>query len=560
MSKNALIKILVVLIVFGLAVWYLYPTVILYGKPPDVRTEYLLKNPDILKKVLNVGLDLQGGMRLVLEIDRSTLDKDAQKDVLDRAYTVIENRINGLGVAEPTIQKQGSDRIIVELPGLRDETAAKRVIGSTAQLEFNLLREPAELQRAIKVIDDVLAGKKTEDATAVDSMDSTAQKRAAETEKARQLFEGAEEEETKDSLGAGEKKKLLSFSEHLIALGSQIGVRDRNRAVIDEILSRRDVREGLERAGLGGSTFLWGHETQKQGNSVFRPLYYVKSRAELRGDIIKDARAQIAQGGMDAGQWEVNLEMNREGARKFSRITGANVGKFLAIVLDSTVYSAPQIREKIPYGRAQISGSFTAEEAKGLAIVLRAGALPAPVTIIEKLTVGPSLGQDSIRKGVFASLVAFVVIVLFMVIYYKLSGVFADIALLFNLVLVMAAMAAVNATLTLPGIGGLILNIGMAVDANVLIFERIREELRLGKTPRSAIDAGYSRAFVTIMDSNITTLITAFILLWVGTGPLKGFAITLIFGIIASLFTALFVTRLFQDAAVGSSARKRISI
>jgi protein-export membrane protein SecD len=559
MNKNAVLKIVAVCAIFALAVWYLYPSFVYYAKPPDQRNEYVKKHPDIIKKVFNLGLDLQGGMRLVMEIDRSALDKDAQRDVLDRAYTVIENRINGLGVAEPTIQKQGTERIIVELPGLRDETVAKRVIGSTAQLEFNLLREPAELQRAIQIIDDILVGKKTSDSAAVDSSDTTAMKLAEEQKKAQQLFEGATEEEGGDTAGIVEKE-TRSFSDNLVAIGSQVGVPEKNIMIVRDILTRTDVREALSRAGFGGSSFLWGNKSEKHGNSVFRPLYYVKSRAELRGDIIKDARAAIAQGGIDAGQWEVSLELNREGARKFSRITGANVGKFLAIVLDSTVYSAPQIREKIPYGRAQITGRFTAEEAKGLSVVLRAGALPAPVSIIEKLTVGPSLGQGSIVKGLNAAIVSFVVIVLFMAIYYKLSGVFADIALLFNLVLVMAAMAAVNATLTLPGIGGIILNIGMAVDANVLIFERIREELSLGKTPRSAIDAGYARAFVTIMDANITTLITAFILLWVGTGAIKGFAVTLIFGIIASLFTALFVTRIFQEAVVNTRRKSAIYI
>jgi protein-export membrane protein SecD len=559
MNKN-IIKICIIAAIAGLAVWYLFPSVMYYSKSTEQRTRHIGENPDIIKKVLNLGLDLQGGMRLVLEIDRSSLDKDAQKDVQDRAFTVIENRINGLGVAEPSIQKQGTERIVVELPGLRDEAAAKRVIGSTAQLEFNLLREPSELQHAIKVIDDLLAGKKSADTSADVAADSATTALAAEKEKARQLFESGTEDTTDTSAIAEGEEKVESLSEYLVGLGSQVGVLDKNRQKVKDILDRQDVRAALERAGLGGSTFLWGHDTEKQGNSVFHLLYYVKSRAELKGDIIKDAQATIAQGGMDAGQWEVNLEMNREGSRKFSRITGANTSKFLAIVLDSTVYSAPQIREKIPYGRAQISGNFTADDSRGLAVVLRAGALPAPVKIIEKLTVGPSLGQDSIRKGVFASLLALVAIMVFMAFYYKTSGIFADIALLFNLVIVMACMAAVNATLTLPGIGALVLNIGMAVDANVLIFERIREELALGKTPRSAINAGYARAFITIMDSNITTLLTGFILLWVGSGPIKGFAITLIFGIVASVFCACYFTRILQDMAMELGNKNKVSI
>ncbi|MBD3390806.1 MAG: protein translocase subunit SecD [Chitinivibrionales bacterium] len=558
MKKNTPISILVIIAVAALAVWYLYPSFLFYAKDPQTRREYSRENPDILKKVVNLGLDLQGGMRLVLEIDRAQLDKEAGRDVLDRAYTIIENRINGLGVAEPTIQKQGRERLIVELPGLSDKDAAKRVIGSTAQLEFNLVREPGDLQRAIQVIDNALAGKagKDDDTAAVDS---AAEKLAEEEEKARALFEAGVEEEAADTVGAGDED-IVSFSEHLVAIGSQVGVLERNKAKVSDILARKDVQEALERTGMGGSTFLWGHELEKQGNSAFRPLYYVKSRAELRGDIIKDAQAAIAQGGMEAGQWEVNLELNRDGARKFSRVTGANVGKFLAIVLDSTVYSAPQIRQKIPHGRAQITGNFPAQEAKGLAIVLRAGALPAPVNIIEERTVGPSLGQDSIATGLKACIIGFVIVVVFMLIYYRMSGAIADAALFLNILFVLALMASVNATLTLPGIAGLILIIGMAVDANVIIFERIREELAIGKTVRSAIDAGYSRAFLTIMDANVTTLIVVLILLWIGTGPIKGFAITMIFGILVSLFTALFVTRVIFNLVTGSRAPEKLSI
>jgi preprotein translocase subunit SecD len=407
------------------------------------------------------------------------------------------------------------------------------------------------------VIDNALAGKKGIEDTA--ASDSAQEEIAEQEEKARQLFEGAEEGAEHDTSAVAERE-VTSFSEYLVGLGSQIGALERNKGKVSDILVRKDVHEALERAGLGGSTFLWGHEVEKRGTSVFRPLFYVKSRAELRGDIIKDAQASIARGGLEAGQWEVNLELNAQGARKFSRVTGANVGKFLAIVLDSTVYSAPTIRQKIPHGRAQITGSFTAEDAKGLAIVLRAGALPAPVKIIEERTVGPSLGQDSIAKGLQASILGFIIVVLFMAFYYKLSGIIADAALFLNIVFVLALMASVNATLTLPGLAGLILTIGMSVDANVIIFERIREELAVGKTVRSAIDAGYSRAMLTILDANITTLITAGILYMVGTGPIKGFAVTLSFGIIASMFTAILVTRVIFNLITGSRNMKSLSI
>ncbi|MBN1308508.1 MAG: protein translocase subunit SecD [Chitinispirillaceae bacterium] len=561
MKKNNPLMILLILAAVALTIYFLVPSFIFYSKSQHEREIYVQQNPRIFKKILNLGLDLQGGMRLVLEIDRSNLEKEAQKDVQDRAYTIIENRINALGVAEPIIQKQGKDRIIVELPGLKDEAAAKSVIGRTAQLEFKLLREPAQLERAITVIDNELSGKKEAEQDSAAMEDSTEQKAQEGQKLAEQLFEGTEAAADTDSVSAGEelidkKDKITSFKDLLVQIGDQIGVKIDNVPRVQSIFIRDDVRHALERAGLGANSFLWGHDTTKIEGALYRVLYYVKSAPEMRGDVIKDARASIDQSGMHAGGAKVDMEMNAKGARRFSSVTAANVNKFLAIVLDSTIYSAPRIIQKIPLGRAEITGSFTMEEAKNLAIVLRAGALPAPVTIIEERTVGPSLGQDSIDKGIFAGIVGVLVVFVFMIVYYRLSGVIALIALILNISVVLAVMTGVHATLTLPGIAGIILLVGMGVDANVLIFERIREELRVGKTVRSAIDAGYERAFVTIMDSNLTTLITAFILFWKGTGPIRGFAITLIFGIISSLFTALLVSRILMNVFTAQRANK----
>jgi protein-export membrane protein SecD len=487
-------------------------------------------------------------MRIVLEVDRSNLPKEATGDLLDRAYTVIENRINGLGVAEPSIQKQGRDRIIVELPGFRDEGAASRVIGSTAQLEFNLLRDPADLDKAIKVIDNVLKGQKVTDTSA--QADTNTQKKKEAQVKAQNLFGG--KDQAKDSAAASdslaaESDKSYSFSDLLSGIGEQLGVLESNKAKVDGILHRKDVLTSLEHSGLGGSNFLWGHETRVVNAAIYRMLYYVKAHPEMRGDAIKDARGSIDRSGFSAGAAIVELEMNNKGARTFARVTGANVGKYMAIVLDSTVYSAPVIRSKIPSGRAQIEGSFTMEEAKNLAVVLKAGALPAPVKIMEQRTVGPSLGQDSIRDCIYAAFIGTLLVFIFMMIYYKMSGLYAVSALILNLIFVLAAMSMVNATLTIPGIAGLVLNLAVAVDANVLICERIREELHLGKTVRSAIDIGYKRVFVVIMDSNLTMLIKAAILLWIGTGPIKGFAVTLMFGLIISMFTSLFVTHIMYN-------------
>lgn len=563
MKKNSPLSILLVLVAVALAVYFLVPSVMYYSKTPQQREVYVQNHPRIFSKIVNLGLDLQGGMRLVLEIDRSNLGKDAQKDVLDRAYTIIENRINALGVAEPVIQKQGKDRIIVELPGLKDEAMAKDVVGRTAQLEFKLLREPAQLERAINVIDNVLAGKKEKTDDSASAEDSVALKAEEKQKLAEKLFDGADKDDTigalvTDSSGGALKKNTAvgSMKEFLVQMGDQVGVKADNVPRIHAILGRTDVRQALDRAGLGGNSFLWGHDTTKIEANPYRVLYYVKSSPEMRGDVIKDARASIDQSGMRAGGAKVDIEMNPKGARRFSSVTAANVNKFLAIVLDSTVYSAPRIIQKIPLGRAEVTGHFTMAESKNLAIVLRAGALPAPVTIVEERTVGPSLGQDSISKGLFAGLVGAIVVFIFMIMYYRLSGVVALIALALNIISVLAIMAGVHATLTLPGIAGIILLIGMGVDANVIILERIREELSLGKTVRSAVDSGYATAFVTVMDSNLTTLITAFILFWKGTGPIRGFAIILIFGIITSLFTALFVSRLFMNVLASKNNNK----
>lgn len=565
MKKNSPIGILIVLAAVAVAIYFLIPSFNYYSKSPEKREEYVRQNPAILKKILNLGLDLQGGMRLVLEVDRSNLQKGEDKDLLDRAYTVIENRVNALGVAEPSIQKQGNDRIIVELPGLKDEAAAKGVIGRTAQLQFNLLRDPVQLENALNVIDNVITGKAQKasplDTTA--SKDSAIIKQKEQQNLAERLFKGTETDTMKDAADTAKKSasatdifQPTTFKGLLTVLGDQVGVKDDNIPRVKEILAREDVRLALENAGLGGNAFLWSHDTSMIQGGIYRVLYYVKASPEMRGDIIKDARATIDQGGVQVGNAKVDLEMNTKGAHKFSSVTAANVNKFLAIVLDSTVYSAPRIIQKISGGRAEITGSFTMIEAKNLAIVLRAGALPAPVRVIEERTVGPSLGFDSINQSFKAGIIGTALVILFMLFYYRISGIVSIIALIINIVGVLAAMAAINATLTLPGIAGIILQVGMGVDASVLILERIREELRLGKTVRSAIDAGFERAFTTILDSNLTTIVTALLLLWKGTGPIRGFSVTLILGLLISLFTALYVTRILMNIFFQKNANK----
>jgi SecD/SecF fusion protein len=564
MDRKTTIRLLVVIASIILMVVFLYPSFIYYSQPLPQREEYVKTHPDILKKIVNLGLDLQGGMRLVLEIDRTNIDKTQDKDPLDRAFTVIENRINGLGVAEPSIQKQGKDRIIVELPGLKDEKRAKDIIGQTAQLEFMLLRDPVQLEQAINVIDKVIAGKALRDSALTGAVDTAAQKAKAQQALAEKLFKGEEKDtsmksDTADS-AAMEEEEAASFKDLLVGMEGQIAVRMDNVGRVNDIIARKEVREALDRIGLGNNKFLWGHDTVRaQGGMLHRSLYYVKGTPEMRGDAIKDARGSMDQNAMRGGGAKVDLEMNSRGAKRFSAVTAVNVNKFLAIVLDSTVYSAPRIIQKISGGRAEITGNFSITEANNLAVVLRAGALPAPVRIIEERTVGPSLGQDSIRKSVLAGLVGGILVIFFILVYYQLAGVIAVFTIIFNILGVLAVMAALNATLTLPGIAGILLQIGMGVDANVLIYERIREELRAGKTVRASIKAGFERAFVTIVDSNLTTIATALILFWKGTGAIKGFALTLTFGLIVSLYLALFVTKVLLDI-VFAKAKEKMSI
>ena len=310
-----------------------------------------------------------------------------------------------------------------------------------------------------------------------------------------------------------------------------------NQANVASALERGRAPEGLQ-------LLYQVNRDSQTGEVLERTPLLVKREAALTGDNLTDARVEI---GDRFNQSYVAIAFDSVGGDAFDRLTAANVGRRLAIVLDGVIYSAPVIQERISQGRAQITGSFTLEEATDLAIALRAGALPAPVEVLEERNVGPSLGADSVRQGLISIIVGFVLVLIFMGVYYKLSGAVAIMALLFNLLILMGALGFFGATLTLPGIAGIVLTVGMAVDANVLIFERIREELRLGKTIRSAIDSGYGKAFLTILDANVTTLIAALVLLQFGTGPIKGFAVTLSIGIVASMFTAIFVTRFVYD-------------
>jgi len=406
---------------------------------------------------IKLGLDLQGGMHLVLRVDTSKLSDKAKEDAATRAMEIIRNRIDQFGVAEPSIQMQGGERIVVQLPGVTDRERALALIGKTALLEFKLVSDDKEKLK------EALAGKVPD-----------------------------------------------GFK-----------------------LYKSDEEEG------GTSQYLLYNETLLTGKTIT--------------NAVVDFESQF-------NEPVVALEFNAEGAKIFSDVTGAYVGQRLAIVLDDKVQSAPVINEKIPSGRAQISGRFNFDTASDLAIALRAGALPAPIIVEEERSVGPSLGKDSVQQGIQATLWGFAVVVVFMALYYLFAGVVAALALFLNILIILAALSYFHATLTLPGIAGIVLTIGMAVDANVLIFERIREERLLNKPIAASLAAGYKKAFVTILDSNLTTLITAIILYYMGTGPVRGFALTLGVGILASMFTGIFVTHTVFDLILAKGGLKNLSM
>ncbi len=497
------------------------------------------------------------------------LKKEAE-DAVDRTLEVLRNRVDQFGVSEPVLTKQGSNRIIIELAGIQSIQRARNIISSTALLEFKLV-QPAEMVWAVlDDIDRVMRAKqraaKGADTTDVEKKATEEAPKAKETEVSLDYLFGQTQE--KGTAQQAEEKVVIDentfsdrpFSALLRQLQNRnfIAVPMQNVYAVQRILQLPEVKAVIP----ADAEFLFGNAPITLGQEQFQRLYLVKKEPELLGEMLSDASVQVSTGStsLSAGAPYVSMELNSEGAKIFSKVTGMNVGRELAIVLDGKVASAPVIQTKITTGSAMIEGTFTMEEAKDLALILRAGALPAPLYPITENTVGPSLGQDSIQKGQFSALLGFILVVLYMIFYYRWSGLIADFALLFNVVFILAVMAAFHATLTLPGIAGIILTLGMAVDANVLIFERIREELRSGKTIRAAIDAGYGRAFVTILDANITTLISAVVLYSFGTGPIKGFALTLSIGIVVSMFTAIFVTRLVYDYVTSRFAIKKLSI
>ena len=463
------------------------------------------------------------------QIQSKLLQQEA--DAVTRAIEIMRNRVDQYGVSEPSIQKQGSRRIVIQLPGVAREEEAKKLLQAGALLEFKFLKEPDVAIPILKKIDEALAG--------ANKIDSLNQKKI-ETAKADTSKKKLTEEQF------AKEHPFFAVARLLDAQGriADTFVKEKDKDKINAFLLNPEVRKVLP----DNVEFIYYSKPERgqDGENYYR-MYLVNREAELTGGVITDAQSNIDP---QTSAPEVTMQMNSEGAREWARITGSNIGKRCAIVLDGVVYSAPKIESKIPNGSSRITGSANLDEAKLLEIVLKAGALPAPVDILEQRTVGPSLGQDSIRQGFNSSMIGFVLIGIFMAFYYKVGGSFSAVALFVTILNLLGILAGFGATLTLPGIGGIVLTMGMAVDANVIIYERIREELASGKTVKAAVESGFKLSFPPIFDSHITSFITGLILYQFGSGPVQGFALTLMIGLIVSLFSQLVIVRVILDYMV----------
>ena len=592
-----MLRILSILFIFGLGIYALLPS-IRYQLLSDDAKNNLSKDELAYfeSKSIKQGLDLKGGIYIVLEVDLpqlvNTLAKNKDKnfdkfldelseeyknsstdfftlfeekalekdlklpryfisygktkdqiieqlnlqsaDSINRIIEIIQNRVDQFGVSEPTIQKQGNNRVIVELAGVQDSERARDLLQSTALLELMIVKDIESTNTIVRQIDNMTSMN-------VEKIDDDVD----------QLFD------TNNS-----DKNSLGFSSLLIAIGNDLAISTSNLSKLQNILNQDNVKQVLDATG---SLFLTSNSAATLINDFGEEeevylLYHLIDNAELTGGVIEDAQMRLSQSGVSAGQATVQVEMNNEGSREWARITGSNINKRIAIVLDKKVHMAPVIRSQIFGGGTVIEGLDSIQEAEDIAIVLRAGSLPVPVTIQEERTVGASLGADSVSSGAYSMLIGLLIVILFIIFYYRMSGLIASFAVIWTLILLLGILALLGATLTLPGIAGLILTVGMSVDANVIIFERIKEELRNGKSVRSAIDTGYERAITTIVDANLTTGIAAAVLYQYGSGPIKGFATVLFWGIIVSMFTAIIVTRFIFDYVTSKRTIEKLSI
>jgi len=583
MFENLKLRWFLIISVLIFSIWFIYPTYSYYSSNTIDKKEL----SELQKESINLGLDLRGGLHIVLELDEksflqnlallkgnksqtdyeSLLNVAAEKSVANKTNIINElfnvakiqkiklnryfsnlskssdnneiifqiknqkkNAMNNIleimrkriaehdqyGLGEPAISQIGDNRLMVELAGITDVARAKEYIQRTAEFELTLVKK---YEQHINIIDQInkYIQKSKVDFPPLDSLlfsfgDANFYAYEKDFDRLNSFFDL---DDIKDIINKSKSKVVFS----------------------NDLLSFRNDDIGV------------------------RQIYFTKIKPVISGGMIQNPKASMSEIGTDnAGQWVVNLDMNKEGRKRWSRFTGANIDRRVAIVLDNKVFMAPYIRDKISSGSTQISGFANMQEAKDIASVLQAGELPAPIDIIQTNFVGPSLGEDSIAAGGKSMIMGLAFILFFMIVYYRGAGVIANIALILNLIFVFAVLISMNAVLTLPGIAGLLLTVGMTVDANVIIFERIREELNIGSSPYASVNNGYNRAFETILDANITTLLTAFVLSFIGSGPIKGFATTLSVGIICSMFTAIFVTRTFYLTSFSIRKIKKISI
>jgi preprotein translocase subunit SecD len=547
-------RLLVIFALIGASLWALFPRTVVERVKRNGEFVY-----DTVRRVpLKRGLDLQGGMHLALEVDESKGPVPDKSKAIDNALKVVRNRIDEFGVSEPVVQKAGNDRIIVELPGIDDPRRAQDVVQKSAFLEFQITDKTQALEKTLPRLDALLKDKKLVVAVST----GAAAKTDTSTRANLQSLFTADTSKKADSSKTDSAKAAATtvggpgaFS-RLVQQGQMPGeyyVAQTDVATLSQYLALPEIAAALP----PGKVLRWSSDTTSLGNRVYRALYVLDAKPIITGQFLTDAKPNTSptEGNL------VQFTMNNEGARRFRTETSRHIQDYMAIVLDQRVMGRPPVIQSSIGANGQITmGGKDLQAAQDLALVLRAGSLPVPLKVVEVRQIGASLGKDSIHKGITAGLIAVALVVIIMLGYYRFSGALAVVALVLYILYTLAALAGFQAVLTLPGLAGFVLSIGIAVDANVLIFERIREELNHGKTVRTAIDEGFRHAMSAIVDSNVSTALTAAVLYQYGTGPVRGFAVTLLAGIAASMITSIFVVRTFYMLWLNRSSESQTTL